>query len=158
MGIHTGEGGGSRRPLLRAALVNHAAPLMSVAHGGQIVVSSATQELSSATRRPMGPRSTELGKHRLRDVGRSEVIFQIRHPRLRSEFLPLRSLKQRSGRLPRSLTSFVGRDRELASVLDALAHASLVTLIGVGGVGKTRLALQAAAERVGEVSGWRLVL
>ena len=89
---------------------------------------------------------SELGEHQLRDVGRPEVVFQICHPGLRSEFPPLRSLERVPGQLPVSLTSFVGRDRELASTLDALGHARVVTLIGVGGVGKTRLALQAAAD------------
>jgi GTP cyclohydrolase II len=127
--------------------VNRAARLMSAAHGGQIVVSLVTEELV----RDALPADTELrqlGEHRLRDVGRPEDVFQVCHPRLRADFPPLRSLEHLPGKLPVFLTSFVGRDRELDSVRDALAQARIVTLIGVGGVGKTRLALQVAADAV----------
>jgi predicted ATPase/class 3 adenylate cyclase len=144
MGIHTGAAE-LRDGDYFGPSVNRAARLMSAAHGGQIVVSLVTEELVRDAL-PDGATVSELGEHQLRDVGRPEVVFQICHPGLRSEFPPLRSLERVPGQLPVSLTSFVGRDRELASTLDALGHARVVTLIGVGGVGKTRLALQAAAD------------
>jgi predicted ATPase/class 3 adenylate cyclase len=144
MGIHTGVAE-LRDGDYFGPSVNRAARLMSAAHGGQIVVSLVTEELVRDAL-PDGAALEDLGEHRLRDVGRPEQVFQIRYAGSRGEFPPLRSLDQLPGKLPVSLTSFVGRDRELASVLDALGQARVVTLVGVGGVGKTRLALQAAAD------------
>jgi predicted ATPase/class 3 adenylate cyclase len=122
--------------------VNRAARLMSVAHGGQIVVSLATRTLVRD-----GPLElVDLGEHSLRDLANRERIFQAVAPGLEMEFPPLRSLDTVPGNLPRRVTSFVGRDREVASLVGLVRERSLVTLTGVGGVGKTRLALQVAAE------------
>ena len=90
----------------------------------------------------------DLGEHRLRDLGRSERIVQVTHPQLPSEFPPLRSLDVYPGNLPVQRSLFIGRDSDLAEVRAALETASVVTLTGVGGVGKTRLALQVAADTV----------
>jgi predicted ATPase/class 3 adenylate cyclase len=143
MGVHTGVAELRDGDYFGPA-VNRAARLMSLAHGGQIVVSLATEELARDGLAG-GVALEALGEHQLRDVARPEVVFQVRHPRLGVVFPPLRSLERIPGKLPVRLTSFVGRERELAWVLDALERAHVVTLIGVGGVGKTRLALQAAA-------------
>jgi predicted ATPase len=95
---------------------------------------------------PEGCSLVDLGEHRLRDLGRPERVFQLRHPDLVAEFPPLESLDTFPGQLPVLLTSFVGRERDVTSVLEALGQFRVVTVIGPGGIGKTRLALQVAAE------------
>jgi predicted ATPase/class 3 adenylate cyclase len=144
MGIHTGpaevrDGDYYGNP------VNRAARLMSAAHGGQIVVSLATEELAR-DHLPGGAALVDLGEHRLRDLARPERLFQLVVPGLPSEFPPLRSLETLPSNLPAQLTTFVGREEELTGIGDALQASRLVTITGVGGVGKTRLALQVAAE------------
>ncbi|MEX1007956.1 MAG: NB-ARC domain-containing protein, partial [Acidimicrobiia bacterium] len=88
----------------------------------------------------------DLGEHRLRDLGDPEYIHQVIHPELTREFAPLRSIESFPTNLPLQTTSFVGREEDMADVIDALDGARVVTLTGVGGVGKTRLAIQVAAE------------
>ena len=95
---------------------------------------------------PDGSTLNDLGAHRLPDLGRPETVFGLSHPDLHSDFPPLRSLDAFPGNLPVQQTSFVGRDRELTLIADGLNSARVVTLTGMGGVGKTRLALHAAAE------------
>jgi len=142
MGVHTGPAE-QRDGDYYGPTVNRAARLMSVAHGGQIVVSLATEELA---RERVGhePGLLDLGEHHLRDVGRPERVFQVTHPDLRPTFPPLNSLAAGRGNLPSQLSSFVGREAERAAVAKAIGEARLVTLTGVGGVGKTRLALEVA--------------
>jgi predicted ATPase/class 3 adenylate cyclase len=139
MGVHTGEAT-ERDGSYFGPAVNRAARLMDAGHGGQVLVSSATAQV-------VDPGAVvDLGEHRLRDLARPERVFQLRAPGLPTDFPPLRSSSARHGNLPRQLTSFVGRGRELGVVAGALRERPLVTLTGVGGVGKTRLAVQAAAE------------
>jgi predicted ATPase/class 3 adenylate cyclase len=144
MGLHTGvaeqRGGDYFGPVL-----NRAARLMAVAHGGQVVVSQATEVLVRDAL-PEGLSLLDLGDHRLRDLSRPERVFQLGGPGLRSEFAPLRSVDAFPGNLPVQLTSFIGREADEAVVVRALQEARVVTLTGVGGVGKTRLAVQVAAE------------
>ncbi|MEY2415735.1 MAG: hypothetical protein QOH53_1069, partial [Ilumatobacteraceae bacterium] len=121
------------------------ARLMSTAHGGQIVVSDTTKGLLG-NRWALRP----LGDHRLRGLGRRMAVHQIVADGLRSEFPPLRSLGVFAGNLPQQLSSFVGRDQLLADVADLVRSNPLVTLSGVGGVGKTRLALEVGAEMADE--------
>jgi predicted ATPase/class 3 adenylate cyclase len=144
MGIHSGEAELRDGDYYGTAL-NRAARLMSVAHGGQVVVSLATEELA---RDDLADEVTlrDLGDHRLRDLARAERIFQVCAHDLPADFEPLRSLDAFEGNLPAQVTSFLGRDHELGAVADALRESRLVTLTGVGGVGKTRLALQVAAD------------
>jgi predicted ATPase len=142
MGLHTGEAerlGGryAGAPLYRCAR------LTATAHGGQVVLSGATAALVQDEL--PGGRLRDLGEHRLQDLARPERVHQLVHPGLPGEFPPLRSLDARPHNLPLQLTSFVGRERELGEVARRLGAARLVTLTGPGGVGKTRLALQAAA-------------
>lgn len=125
--------------------VNRAARIMSAAHGGQMLVSSALAELV-ATRLPEGATLRDLGQVRLRDLAEPERLFQIVHGELRQDFPPLRSLEATPNNLPQQLTSFVGRARELAEVRSLLATTRLLTLLGIGGLGKSRLSLQVAAE------------
>jgi predicted ATPase/class 3 adenylate cyclase len=144
MGLHTGEAELREGDYFGTA-VNRVARIMSVAHGGQIVCSQPTADLA---RDVLGDRVavSDLGEHRLRDLTNLERIFQVGAPGVVRTFPPLRSLDTMPGNLPRQVTTFVGREGEIASLSDLVRQASLVTLTGVGGVGKTRLALQAAAE------------
>jgi predicted ATPase/class 3 adenylate cyclase len=127
--------------------VNRCARLMGTAHGGQVIVSEATFALVRDDA-PPGVTFLDLGEHRLRDLARPEHIHQIVHPDLLAEFPPLRSMGAFPNNLPAELSSFIGRKVELAAVQDALSRARLVTLTGAGGAGKTRLALQVAADRI----------
>jgi predicted ATPase len=138
MGLHTGEAELRDGDYFGTA-VNRAARLAAVGHGGQIICSSATAELTD-TDEPL----VDLGEHRLRDLDRPIHVFQIGD----GSFPPLTSLNAFPGNLPRQLTSFVGGQVELASLAKALEGSRLVTLTGTGGVGKTRLAVQAAANLV----------
>jgi predicted ATPase/class 3 adenylate cyclase len=141
MGIHSGPAE-LRDGDYYGTAVNRAARLMSVAHGGQVVVSNATEALLGDT----GLELTDLGDHALRDLGRAERVFQVLHPNLEREFPPLASLNAFAGSLPVQATSFVGRDEDLVRIAGLLDTGRLVTLVGTGGVGKTRLAVQFAAE------------
>ena len=87
----------------------------------------------------------DLGEHRLRDLLRPERVFQVAAAGLPGEFPALRTLDAFPGNLPLQFTSFVGRDRELVEIIEPCATTRVVTLTGVGGVGKTRLAVQMAA-------------
>ena len=146
MAVHAGvaerRGGDYYGPAL-----NRAARLMGVAHGGQVVCSQAAAELV-VDAQPAGVELVDLGEHRLRDLARVERVFQIWAPGLQREFPPLESIDEYPGNLPFQLTSFVGRDEELAAVAKLLDGSRLVTLVGPGGVGKTRLAVQTAGEIV----------
>lgn len=146
MGLHTGACEERDGDYFGPA-VNRAARLQSTAHGGQIVVSRATAELLADV-----PRSLlalrDLGEHRLKDLGRPEAVYQVEAEGLPGEFPPLRSLDHPdiANNLPAQLSSFVGRAAELARLRSMLEGSRLVTLTGPGGAGKTRLALQVAAE------------
>jgi predicted ATPase/class 3 adenylate cyclase len=144
MGLHTGTAE-QRDGDYFGSVLNRAARLMSVAHGGQVVVSHVTEQLIREAI-PANIEILDLGEHRLRDLAGPMRVFQLNHPDLPREFLPLRSLDALPGNLPAQVTSFVGRERELAGLGKVLDEWRLVTLTGTGGVGKTRLALQVAAE------------
>lgn len=141
IGIHSGPAE-ARDGDYYGTTVNKAARLMSVAHGGQIVVSGVVAELVDGHSVVLA----DLGEHSLRDLTRPERIHQVVAPGLVSEFPPLATLTNSPTNLPLQVTSFVGRDAEIAKTRDALLRSSVVTLSGTGGVGKTRLALQIAAE------------
>lgn len=125
--------------------VHRAARISSVAHGGQILLSQATHVLLDHDL-PDGVAVRDLGAHRLKDLQRPEHIFQVVHPDLPVEFRPLRSVDAFPNNLRVQLTSFIGREQEMADVSQLLSTARLVTLLGSGGAGKTRLALQVAAD------------
>ena len=134
-------------------VVNRAARLEAAAHGGQVLISGATAELLSE-RLPDGVTLIDLGQHRLKDLGRAEQVFQLRASFLPADFPPLSSLDnpELPNNLPCVVSPFIGRARELAEVRDLIRSARLVTLTGAGGSGKTRLALQVAAELIGTTS------
>src|ERR1700694_1130509 len=137
MGIATGEAELHGADYFGAVL-NRAARVMSAGHGGQILLDGATAALIS------GVEFIDLGPRRLRDIAQAVEIFQVRAPGLRAEFPPLKTLDTTPGNLRPQSTSFVGREQELAEVEETLSAHRLVTLTGVGGVGKTRLALEVA--------------
>lgn len=142
--IHTGEAE-FRDDDYFGPTLNRAARLLSVAHGGQAVVSGATAEaIKDST--PPGIELEDLGEHVLKDLHRSERIFQVVAPGLEQTFPPLRSVDVVGQQLPTPLTSFVGRVDEVAAIGSLISDARIVTLTGVGGAGKTRLALQTAVE------------
>jgi predicted ATPase/class 3 adenylate cyclase len=144
MGLHTGEVEERGGDYFGTA-VNQAARLMGLAHGGQVVCSAVTAGLVSDTL-PPEVKLIDLGDHLLRDLSRRERVFQVEAPGLGAEFPPLRSPDVLPGNLPVQPTSFVGRTDEVRDLSEALGRAHLVTVTGVGGVGKTRLAVQVAAD------------
>ena len=129
--------------------VNRAARIMSAAHGGQTLVSDAVAQLVSGRLRD-GLALRDLGAVRLRDLDRPERVFQMLHPGLRADFPALRSLEATPSNLPHALTSFVGRARELSEVRALLRSTRLATLTGMGGLGKSRLAIEAASAALAE--------
>lgn len=129
--------------------VNRAARIMSVAHGGQVLLSQAVATLVGE-RLPPRVALRDLGAVRLRGLETPERVFQLVHPRLREDFPSLRSLEATPNNLPQQLSSFVGRARELGEIRKLLGGTRLLTLIGAGGLGKTRLTLQAAGELLDE--------
>ena len=146
MGLHTGEpisGTGDYVGLD----VHRAARICAAGHGGQILLSDAVSVLA-ARDLPPDVRLRDLGTHRLRDLKEPEHLLQVVHPDLPGDFPPLKSLEARPNNLPRQLTSFIGREKEMAEVKRLLSTAPLVTLTGSSGAGKTRLALQVAADVV----------
>jgi predicted ATPase/class 3 adenylate cyclase/DNA-binding NarL/FixJ family response regulator len=150
IGVHSGEVQLRDEGNYAGPTINRTARLRDLGHGGQTVLSGATEQLV-VDRLPAGAWLTDLGTHPLRDLPRPERVVQLCHPDLVNEFPPLRVSKAVvSSRLPVQLTSFVGRDAELAQLRELLADNRLVTLTGAGGVGKTRLAVQIAAQVAGE--------
>jgi predicted ATPase/class 3 adenylate cyclase len=144
IGLHTGEAE-ARAGDYYGPTLNRAARLMSIGHGGQTLLSTTTADIVR-DQLPTGASVRDLGEHRLKDLVRSEHVFQLTHPDLPSDFPSLKSLDSYPNNLPIQLTSFIGRERELAEAKKRLAAARLLTLIGPGGTGKTRLSLQIGAE------------
>ena len=144
MAVHTGDAE-ERDGDYYGPSLNRAARLMSAGHGGQVLLSHTTCELIRDAL-PSEVGLTDLGEHRLKDLIRPERVFQLTAPDLPAEFPPLLSLDVLPNNLPRQLTSFVGREQEMADVKRLLAATSLLTLVGTGGAGKTRLSLQVAAD------------
>jgi len=125
--------------------VNRAARIMCAAHGGQMLLSKAVAEQVNGML-PDGVSLRDLGVVRLRDLSSPEHIFQLLHPQLRADFPALRSLEGTPNNLAQQLNSFIGRERERAEIKEMLASSRLVTLLGMGGIGKSRLSMQLAAE------------
>jgi predicted ATPase/class 3 adenylate cyclase len=125
--------------------VNRAARIMSTAHGGQVLLSGAVAAAVEG-RLPEAVTLRDLGAVRLRDLAQPERLYQVVHPALRLDFPALRSLEATPNNLPQQVTSFVGRERELGEVKALLGQTRMLTLLGIGGLGKTRLSLQAAVE------------
>ena len=146
MGLHTGAALARNGDFVGHA-VHRAQRICAAAHGGQIVCSAAAVELAGL-RLPDGVSLSELGLHRLKDLGEPERLFQVVADGLQVRFPPLRSMEAYLHNLPVQRSSFVGQRRSLAELPALLAARRLVTLTGVGGCGKTRLALQLAADQL----------
>jgi predicted ATPase/class 3 adenylate cyclase len=144
VGLHTGEA-----PLVGDEYVgldvHHAARIAAAAYGGQVLVSEATSALVGDSL-PADLSLRDLGMHRLRDLSRTERLFQLVVDGAPDVFPALRTLDRTPNNLPTQLTSFVGRADVVRSARRALERSRLVTLTGPGGIGKTRLSLQVAAE------------
>jgi predicted ATPase/class 3 adenylate cyclase len=140
MGVHSGEAEWRDGDYF-GTVVNRAARLTAVGHGGQVLCSAATAELVGDA----GLDLVDLGEHRLRDLDRPMRVFQVGE----GSFAALASLDDVPGNLPEQATSFVGRQAEVAELTALVGAHRLVTLTGAGGVGKTRLAVQVAAELAG---------
>jgi predicted ATPase/class 3 adenylate cyclase/Tfp pilus assembly protein PilF len=152
MALHTGaaeerEGDYFGPPL------NRVARLLSAAHGGQVLLSAAAQEIAR-DQLPAGAALMDLGERRLKDLFRPERVFQLLAAGLPSEFPPLRTLEAYRNNLPLQPTPLIGREKEVAHVCNLLRgdETRLLTLTGPGGTGKTRLALQAAADLLDDFS------
>jgi class 3 adenylate cyclase len=131
--------------------VNRVARLLSAAHGGQVLLSLPTQELVR-DQLPAGASLEDLGGRHLKDLFRPERVFQLRAPALPSEFPPLKTLESLPNNLTAQPTPLVGREREVSEIAERVKskEVRLLTLTGPGGMGKTRLALQAGADLLEE--------
>ncbi|MGB8861637.1 MAG: NB-ARC domain-containing protein [Ilumatobacteraceae bacterium] len=143
MGIHTGEVERVDDDF-RGRPVNRAARIMAVGHGGQILLSNLSASLIRSGPSPV--ELTDLGTHRLRDLTDPEQVWQVLHPDLESAFPTVRGLDTYSTNLPIQRSSLIGREHDVARVIGLVQRHRIVTLTGVGGVGKTRLAVQSAAD------------
>src|SRR5919204_5519189 len=148
MALHVGEAARRNGDFFGPTL-NRAARIMSAGHGGQVLLSAAAAALVGDAL-PKGSTLRDLGEHRLKDLGRAERVFQLVHPSLPVDFPPLVTPSRRTGDLPDQPSAFVGRVAELDEIAARLRDESvcLVTLTGPGGIGKTRLAIRAAADQI----------
>ena len=150
IGVHTGEIQLRDEGNYAGPTINRTARLRDLGHGGQTLLSGATEAMV-LDGLPSDAWLSDLGTHPLRDLPRPERVVQLCHPDLVNDFAPLRVSKAiASQRLPVHLTSFVGRDMELTQVRELLSENRLLTLTGAGGAGKTRLAIQLAGQLSGE--------
>jgi predicted ATPase/class 3 adenylate cyclase len=144
MGLHAGEG-----RLVAGGYVgldvHRAARIAACGHGGQVVISDTVHALVEQAL-PAGVSLRDLGLHRLKDLPRPEQLYQLDIEGLPTEFAPLKTMDVRKNNLPLQLTSFLGRAAELQELKGLLAGGRLVTLLGTGGIGKTRLAIELATE------------
>ncbi|HVA27920.1 MAG TPA: adenylate/guanylate cyclase domain-containing protein [Candidatus Baltobacteraceae bacterium] len=144
MAIHTGIAD-ERDNDYYGPTVNRVARLLAIGHGGQVLVSGAARSLIEERIIP-GITLLDMGVHRLKDLSTPEHVFQLGADGLATEFPPLHSLDLVPNNLPASLNALVGRDREAAEIEELVASSRLVTLVGSGGIGKTRIAVQVAAD------------
>ncbi|MBV9039548.1 MAG: LuxR family transcriptional regulator, partial [Acidimicrobiia bacterium] len=159
VGLHTGDAQLRDEGNYMGPVLNRTARIRDLAHGGQTVLSGATHDLIVDSL-PADAWLTDLGSHRLRDLARPERVVQLCHPDVPVEFPALRSIDAFVHNLPVQLTSFIGREAEMADVRRLVGENRLVTLTGAGGAGKTRLALQVAVELLSEFEGgvWQVDL
>ncbi len=144
MGIHVERAAGPQGATLPIS-TGTAQAVCRAGHGGQVLLSEAARPLA-VTSLAAGAELLDLGVHRLTDLSQPHRLYQLKHPALAADFPPLRSLDNRPHNLPVQLTRFIGRRDEIAQLLDLLDANRLCTITGTGGAGKTRLAMQVAAE------------
>lgn len=149
MAVHAGEAEQRDGDYFGPAL-NRTARLLAAGHGGQVLVSSVAAQ-SANERAPDGASLRRLGAFALKDIATPETVYQLYAADLQTHFKPLRTLDAVPNNLPRSTTSFIGREEDLARIGDLLERSPLVTIAGTGGVGKTRLAVQAATAALPEM-------
>ena len=150
IGVHTGDVVLRDEGNYIGPTINRTARLRDLAHGGQTVLSGATEPLV-VDQLPTDVTLTDLGSHPLRDLPRPERVVQLCHPDLHNDFPPLRTANiVAAEHLPVQLSSFIGRKTEILGIREALAGNRLVTLTGAGGAGKTRLAIQIATQIAAE--------
>jgi len=147
MALHTGEVSVRDDRNYQGPTIIRAARLRGLAHGGQVLCSESLHDLV-VDRLPEAASMRDMGVHRLKGLGRPEHVWQCCHPDLQTEFPPLHSPDAIADNIPLLLTALVGREADVAAVRAAVAEHRLVTLIGAGGCGKSRLALQVATEGV----------
>ncbi len=150
MGVHTGSAE-SRDGDYFGPVLNRVSRLLAAAHGGQVLLTLATEELVR-DHLPEGISLRDLGERRLRDLNRPERVYQVVTADLPADFPALRSLELFPNNLPVQLTSFIGRDKEMNEVKRLLGTTHLLTLTGTGGTGKTRLSMQVAADLLDQFS------
>jgi predicted ATPase/class 3 adenylate cyclase len=146
MGIHVGEVIIDADDHVGLA-VHQASRIAGAAHGGQVLISDATRN-STEKQLPRDISLKPLGRFRLKDFPEPQDLYQLHHPDLPQEFPAPRTAPGARHNLPRAISSFIGRDREVAEVAELLERSRLVTLTGPGGCGKTRLALEAASASI----------
>jgi len=144
MGLHTGAAELDADGAYVGSDVHRAARIGGAGHGGQVLLSDATRAVAAGDL-PAGVVVRDLGEHRLKDLDRPVALHQLVVDGLPAEFPPLRTTGATPTNLPPQLTTFLGREREIAAIVEQLDQARLLTLTGPGGTGKTRLALQVAA-------------
>jgi predicted ATPase/class 3 adenylate cyclase len=145
MGIHTGEAYPNEAGDYDAHTLNRVARVMSAGHGGQILLSEVSAKLCERTL-PEGIELVDRGQHRLKGLSWLERLYQVSGSGLEVNFPPLNTLDSHPHNLPSQLTSFLGREREIAQIRQMMNKSRLVTLTGPGGVGKTRLSLEMASQ------------
>ena len=144
MGLHTGEAELREGDYFGPSL-NRTARIMAVGYGGQVLLSGVTAELVQVEL-PANTAIKDLGEHRLKGLSNAEHLWQLVAPGLQGEFPALQSLTTLPNNLPLQLTTFIGREKDIASIKTLLNSARLVTLTGSGGTGKTRLSLEIGSE------------
>jgi len=144
IGLHAGEASERNGDYFGPA-VNRVARLMSIGHGGQVLLSGVTRDLASRDL-PTGVSLIDLGSHLLKGLAEPEHIWQLAIEGLPTQFPPLKSVDALPNNLPNQPTSFCGREHDLEEVKSLLAKHQILTLSGAGGIGKTRVALQAGAD------------
>lgn len=149
MGLHTGsaeiQANGTYRGYVTLASTQR---VMSVAHGGQVLISHTTADLLNDV--PEGISLRDMGEHKLKSLRAPLRLYQLVAPDLPQDFPPIQSLHQFPNNLPTQLTSFIGREQEIAAIKFALQSSRLVTLTGSGGTGKTRLSQEVGAQMITE--------
>lgn len=150
MGVHTGQVEEHDGDYFGPPL-NRTARLMSTGHGGQVLLSGVAADLAQG-HLPDRTELKSLGTHRLRDLSNAEDVSLLLHPEFPAEFPPILSLDFFQGNLPPQLTSFIGREEEILQVNALLNDTRILTLTGIGGTGKTRLALEIGVQRIEDFS------